>query len=135
MYPTPAGSWAEFIARARVGWVPGEVVLAAGLLFNAVLLLLGVVTVGLQRASGEVLPRYGIFALRAWGRGADRDGRLAGLRAWFRPSQRRQQLLAFIVTGSSETSQRVADHILRDMRRGVTALRAPACTLASRTMC
>jgi len=123
MYPTPAGSWAEFIARARVGWVPGEMVLAAGLLFNAVLLLLGVVTVGLQRASGEVLPRYGIFALPGLGAEASaRLGRLAGLRAWFRPSQRRQQLLAFIITGSSETSQRVADHILRDMRRGVTAL-------------
>jgi len=48
--------------------------------------------------------------------------RLAALRAWFRPSQRRQQLLAFIITGSAETSRAAADSILRDMRRGVTAL-------------
>ena len=122
-YPTPAGSWAEFVARARLGLVPGEVVLAVGLLFNGLLLLLGVLTVGLQRASGEVLPRYGIFALP--GLAAETPPglrRLAGLGAWFRPSQRRQQLLAFVITGSNETSQAVADGILRDMRRGVTAL-------------
>ena len=123
MYPTPAGSWAEFMARARVGSVPGEVVLAAGLAFNGVLLLFGLLTVGLQHASGEVLPRFGAFPLP--GMSAETPaypGRLAALRAWFRPSQRRQQLLAFIITGSSETSQAVADRILRDMRRGVTAL-------------
>ena len=123
MYPTPAGSWVEFITRARVGWVSGEVVLAAGLISNGVLLLLGLLTVGLQHASGEVLPRYGIFTLH--GMAAEVPaivGRLAGLRAWFRPSHRRQQLLAFIITGSSETSQAVAGSILRDMRRGVTAL-------------
>jgi len=123
MYPTPAGSWAEFITRARVGSVPGEVVLAAGLVFNGVLLLFGLLTVGLQHASGEVLPRFGAFPLP--GVGAEtlaKTGRLAALRAWFRPSQRRQQLLAFIITGSAETSRAAADSILRDMRRGVTAL-------------
>ena len=123
MYPTSAGSWAEFIARARVGWVPGEVVLAAGLISNGLLVLLGLLTVGLQHASGEVLPRYGIFALP----GLDAEApaglrRLTGLRAWFRPSRRRQQLLAFIITGSGEASQVVAERILQDMRRGVTSL-------------
>jgi len=85
--------------------------------------LLGLLTVGLQRASGEVLPRYGIFALP--GLSAETPAklrRLARVGAWFRPSRRRQQLLAFIITGSSETGQAVADGILRDMSRGVTAL-------------
>jgi len=123
MYPTPAGSWVEFITRARVGSLPGEAVLATGLVFNGVLLLFGLLTVGLQHASGEVLPRFGAFPWPGMGAETlDKPGRLAALRAWFRPSQRRQQLLAFIITGSGETSQAVADSILRDMRRGVTAL-------------
>jgi uncharacterized membrane protein len=123
VYPTPVGSWAELIARARVGFVPGEVVLAVGLLFNGLLLLFGLLTVGLQHASGEVLPRFGIFTLPGAGAEAQPgQKRLAGLRAWFRPSRRRQQLLAFIITGSVETSQTVAEHILHDMRRGVTGL-------------
>ena len=123
MYPTAAGSWAEFMARARVGWLPGEAMVAVGLLFNGLLLLLGLLTVGLQRASGEVLPRFGAFPLPGMGAETPAShGRLAALRAWFRPSQRRQQLMAFIITGSGETSQAVADRILRDMSRGVTAL-------------
>ena len=40
-------------------------------------------------------------------------------RAWFRPSQSRQQLLTFIVTDRPE---KVSRRITRDMRRGATVL-------------
>ncbi len=58
LFPTAAQSWDEIIARAALGPIPGEVMLAIGLLYNGLLLLLGIATIGLQQASGEVLPRY-----------------------------------------------------------------------------
>jgi hypothetical protein len=130
LHPTPVGSWLEFFSRAVVGAVPGWLILALGLIFNGLLLLIGLLTMGLQQASGEVLPRYGIFpfsgvsAETAGGvRGRGLGQRLATVgAAWFRPSHRRQQLMALIVTSRSESGQAVADRILRDMRRGVTAL-------------
>jgi uncharacterized membrane protein len=120
LHPTMARSWPEIIRRAAVGTVPGEIVLAIGLVLNILLMLIGLLTVGLQQASGEVLPRYGVFHL-PWT--ADRvpipRRGLRRLQAWFRPSRPRQQLLAFIITGHA---QAVADQILREMQRGVTAL-------------
>lgn len=120
LHPVPAGSYQEFIRRAAIGTVSGEVVLAVGVIVNAILLLVSLLTVGLQRASGEVLPRYGILNLPGLSEhepGAPR--RLSRLRAWFRPSRRRQQLLAVIIT---DRAQAVADRILCDMQRGVTGL-------------
>lgn len=120
LHPQTAASWNEFFARAAVGNISGEVILAAGLIFNGALLLLGLLTVGLQRASGEVLPRYGTFSLSALADSAISSSRdKANWRAWFRPSRRRQQLLAFIIT---DRAQAVADRILHEMKRGVTAL-------------
>jgi uncharacterized membrane protein len=120
LHPSPAASWQELLSRAAIGTVPGRVVMAAGLIVTGLLLLLTLLTVGLQQASGEVLPRYEIFQLPGLSEqepGAPR--RLRGLQAWFRPSRRRQQLLALIIT---DRPQAVADRILREMQRGVTAL-------------
>jgi uncharacterized membrane protein len=119
LHPTRAGTLSQVFSRASIGVIPGEVVLAVGLIFNGILMLIGVLTVGLQQASGEVLPRYGVFQLpglvasTATKRGPDR------WRAWFRPARPRQQLLALIITDQPEA---VADRILQEMRRGVTAL-------------
>ncbi len=122
LHPIQASSWSQFISRAAIGPIPGGAVLAAGLLFNGLLLLVGLLTVGLQQATGEVLPRYGAFQLPALAERAPAPGpRLASWRAWFRPSRQRQRLLAFIIT---DRAQAVADRILRDMSRGVTALSA-----------
>src|SRR5512139_4219374 len=41
LHPAPAISWSEFFFRARIGSIPGQVVLAMGLLFNGALMLLG----------------------------------------------------------------------------------------------
>jgi len=112
----PAASGAEFVARCAIGGVPGEIVLLAGLAFNAALLLLGLLTVGLQQATGEVLPRYDFPPLPIWPAHPP-TGR--SLRAWFRPHRQRQQLLALIITDRAPV---VANRILREMRRGATAL-------------
>jgi uncharacterized membrane protein len=119
LHPTTASSWAEVMSRAAIGGMPGEAVLAVGMAFNVALILLALLTVGLQQAAGEVLPRFGAFHLPAvGGKGKPRQG-LARLGAWFRPSRRRQQLLAFIITDKAEA---VSERILCEMNRGVTAL-------------
>jgi uncharacterized membrane protein len=116
LFPTAVTSWSEFVNNAAIGGLPGWIVLLAGLIFNGALLTIGLATVGLQQATGEVLPRY-VHEARAvapLGVGAGR-----GVRAWFRSSRRRQQLLAFVIT---DQAQAVSNLILNEMRRGVTSL-------------
>jgi uncharacterized membrane protein len=119
LHPTPAMSSAVFLQRAEIGSIPGQVVIAAGLVVNTLFFLMALLTVGLQRASGEVLPRYPSFHIPGMnGQGRAGSG-AARMRAWFRPSRQRQKLLAYIIT---DQAQPVADSILSEMRRGVTAL-------------
>jgi len=121
LHPTPATSWIEFLARSSLGSVPGWAMLGLGLLFNGVLFLIGFGTAGLTQASGEVLPKFGQLPVLSglWhamethessGGGAERRGT---------PGRKRQQLLAIII---ATHPQAVADRILKEMRRGVTAL-------------
>jgi hypothetical protein len=120
LHPTLATSWSEFLLRARIGAIPGEVILATGIIVNALLMIMGLLTIGLQQATGEVLPRFETFHLPDLVPGKEASDAPKGRwRAWFRPSRRRQQLLAFIVT---DKARPVADRILRDMGRGATAL-------------
>ena len=120
MRPTPATSYGEFIDRAGLGPLPGWAVLSAGVLFNVVLLIMGLLTASLQEASGEVWPRYGsAHGLSRMDSVLGERGGKAGWRAWFRPSYRREQLLALIIT---DYGQAVSDGILHEMKRGVTAL-------------
>jgi len=117
LQPTVAESWSEFVERAAIGSVPGQVVIAAGLIFNTALLLVGVLTLRMQAAAGEVLPRY--QAPRGFDLATGETGRGRRLSAWFRPHQHRRQLMALIVT---DRADRVSDAILQGMNRGVTAL-------------
>ncbi len=119
LHPNPAATWQEFMSRASIGQVPGELVLVAGILLNGLLVLIGVLTIGLQRASGEVLPRYGDFHLPGLFTKAEAPKKLTGWRAWFRPSRSRQKLLAYVIT---DQPREVSDCILQQMHRGVTAL-------------
>jgi uncharacterized membrane protein len=122
LHPTVAQTWTEFLDHSALGPVPGWVMLALGLLFNAVLFAVGFGTAGLTQASGEVLPKFGEFPVLSslWqamethegGQTAPRQP-MAGLR------RRRQQLLALII---SNKPQAVADSILKDLSRGVTSL-------------
>ena len=121
LHPTVATSWSELIARGAIGGLPGWLVLTVGVIFNGLLMLIGLLTVGLQHATGEVLPRYALVPLPSGlGNGTAPQHRSSGRwDARLRPSRRRRQFLAFIVT---DRAQAIADRILRDMRRGVTAL-------------
>lgn len=118
LQPEPAGSWSEFLDRAAVGQIPGGVVVAVGAAYCAVLLGVGVLTLGMQKATGEVLPRFGHHE----GAGLGAAGAAGGggrVPAWFRPHRRRSQLIALVVTTRAEP---VADAVMQEMNRGVTAL-------------
>ncbi|MBN1658563.1 MAG: DUF2270 domain-containing protein, partial [Anaerolineae bacterium] len=119
LHPTPATSWPLFLQRAEIGTIPGQIVIVAGVVVNALFFLMALLTVGLQRASGEVLPRYPSFHIPLIDTRGQAASGAARLRAWFRPSHQRQKLLAYIIT---DQAQPVADGILSQMRRGVTAL-------------
>jgi hypothetical protein len=96
--------------------------LAAGLIYNGALFLIGFATAGLTQASGEVLPKFGEFPLLSglWQAMETHNGASETQSTKARPrSRRRQQLLALIVACKS---QAIADRVLKDMRRGVTAL-------------
>jgi uncharacterized membrane protein len=121
LQPTAATSWAEMMERASLGAVPGELVFGLGLLYNGLIFLIGITTAGLTQASGEVLPKFGELPVLSglWhamemhergGADAARPGVVA---------RRRQQLLALIVATKPEM---VAERILKELRRGVTAL-------------
>jgi hypothetical protein len=118
LLPGSSASWSGFIQNASIGELPGQVVLALGLGFNAILFLAGMLTSGLHQATGEVLPRFGSDTPISTS--MDRmEASTNGNRAWFRLSRRRQQVLAMIITDKAE---KVSESILEQMRRGVTAL-------------
>lgn len=116
LLPTPAASLDGFIRRAAVGPIRGEVVMFAGAVFILLLTLVGIFSLGLHAASGEVLPRFSGIAEVLNGK---LDLSAQARKAWFRPSRRRQQLMALIIT---DRGQEVAAKILKEMRRGVTSL-------------
>lgn len=117
-FPTPAASLEEFVERAAIGSIPGLIVISMGLIYNLGLLAIGIATVRLQEASGEVLPRY--FTSQEMGtETVEKHGVLGKAQAWYRPRSSRKQLVALIIT---DHAQAVADRILKDMNRGVTAL-------------
>lgn len=117
LFPSPVFSVEHFLIRASFGPIPGEVMLAVGLGFNGLLFLVGLLTVGLHSASGEVLPRYGDL-LAALTNGA-RGVKPSGWQAWFRPSRKRKQLMALIITDQADV---VSKCILEEMSRGVTSI-------------
>lgn len=126
LHPTPAMSWAEFLGRSALGPIPGWVMLVAGLVYNGALFLIGFATAGLTQATGEVLPKWGteIPVLSAVWRAMqvpETSGDLSGRPSQTaqRPSRKRQQLLALIISAKPKA---IADRVMKDMRRGVTAL-------------
>lgn len=116
LFPEPAQTLQEFVSRGAIGPIPGVVILALGILYHLFLISIAIGTVGMTKASGEVLPRFGGETGHAEHAHTDRS---KGIRGWLYPQHRRQQLLALIITDKAEA---VSQRILTDLRRGVTAL-------------
>jgi uncharacterized membrane protein len=106
LMPTPVNDLAHFVARAGIGGLSGQIVLVLVAVYLSLLSILAIFTLNLRQASGEVLPRFNLPEVS-----------MGGLKAWFRPAGRRQQLLTFIITNHPDAVSAV---ILSDMRRGVT---------------
>lgn len=56
--PTPLETWEQFCARASIGPLAGEIVVVIVALVFVALCALAIGTLGLQQATGEVLPAY-----------------------------------------------------------------------------
>ncbi len=115
MYPTMIQHWDELMQRAAIGSIPGILVLTGGIFFYLLMIAISLATASLQQATGEVLPRY---LEEARGVPLSRTAAEAN-KPWFRQSRRRKQLVALIITDQAEA---IAEIILKDMRRGVTAM-------------
>jgi uncharacterized membrane protein len=119
LQPTTAINWAHVVRRAGVGGLSGEVVMGGMIGLGIFLALFALITIRLQEASGEVLPRYEGLpeqVLAAFGK-SETPHPIE--HAWYRKAKRRRQFLTLIIT---DQSQAVSARIMKDMARGVTAL-------------
>jgi uncharacterized membrane protein len=117
LLPTAANTWGTIADRAAIGGIPGQMVMFFVLVFLGLLVLLSLLTVGLQEASGEVLPHLeGVAEIAATGAQGWKKLRQS---AWYRPSQKRQQYLSLTIT---ENDKAVSERILKEMNRGVTSI-------------
>ncbi len=125
--PTPVFTMEDFVERARIGVIPGEVVLSAVIVFSIAMIVLGIGTAVLQDAPGEVLPHYQVLQrLQVQRRGARRNATGANApasarkrHAWNRPHVHRDEFLTMIIT---DKGIEVAAKVMLDLGRGVTAL-------------
>lgn len=115
LFPQPAANFAEFIGRGSVGPIPGHLVIMFGVVYYSFLMLVAIATIGMTKATGEILPRFGDETPLT----LSEHEKTRGVRAWFSSHHRRRQLLALIITGKAED---VARRILSDLGRGVTAM-------------
>lgn len=114
-------TWEDFIARARIGVIPGEYVVGVMIAFSIGMIVLGLFTAFLQEAPGEVLPHYRVLErLQRRRRRPVSAGAPKHLReAWQRPSARREEFVTMII---SDKPNEIAAKVMLDLRRGVTAL-------------
>ncbi|MBT3336926.1 MAG: DUF2270 domain-containing protein [Anaerolineae bacterium] len=115
LFPKPIRLISEIVEHAGVGGLNGELVISVVAGFYIFLFLLTFMTIGLRRASGEVLTDYGIGDIN-FEKTFSKDKK-----AWFKNPRRRQQLLTLIVTDNPE---QVCQRIMEDMQRGATVLPA-----------
>ena len=117
LFPDPTTNWVEFSSRATIGPLLGQWVIITVVIFLALVVSMGIFTVGLRHSSGEVLPRYGLpeglFDTGEEGKDVSEET------PWFRMSRRRRQILTFIIT---DQPAQVSSRILERMRRGATVV-------------
>jgi hypothetical protein len=87
-----------------------------GMIYYGFLLMIAIGTIGMTKATGEILPRFGTDSEQEQ---QTEDVKEKKFLAWFAPSQRRKQFLAIIITDKADT---VSNRILTDLKRGVTAM-------------
>lgn len=74
IHPVPTANWATIVSRATIGPIPGLVVLATGVIFNSLLIALGVLTATqLRRSSADSEVSSRADTLRSMGGGTERN--------------------------------------------------------------
>ncbi len=116
LFPQPATSIPEFIQRGAMGPISGYFMISLGALYHLVLLLIAIGTVGMTKATGEILPRFGG---ENPSEASFTEGKQTSLRTLLVPRKKRQQMLAIIIT---DKTTEVSNRILTDLKRGVTAM-------------
>ena len=116
LFPIPPENLTEIFQRSSVGPVAGEIMVVLGLGLYAFLLIVALATISMNRASGEVLPRFGEDTITSM---FSSNGKPKEARPFFAPRHRRRQLVALIITGNAVA---VSKRIMADLSRGVTAL-------------
>ena len=112
LFPDPSASWSQFVGRFAIGDLSGHAALLIGIVFNAALFIVGLITIRMHQASGEVLPRYPFRA----GDPASAESPHSIPPTLFR---RRSQFLTFVIAAQPQI---IADRVLKEMQRGVTGL-------------
>lgn len=115
--PEPTQSLEIIIERASVGNISGLIVLGFASLYLLIMVVIAIVTITLQEASGEVLPSLALPSIEHKKKAP--EGIPTQRKSWFRPQSQRRQLVALIITDKGEP---IADQVLREMNRGVTSL-------------
>jgi hypothetical protein len=117
LFPSPAESIIELVARAAIGPLEGLWVMLSVIILLTGVVAMGVFTVRLQHSSGEVFPRYGLP--EGFFDTGDSGKTFGDSVPWYKVSRRRQQIMTFIIT---DQPQKVSDSILEKMRRGATVV-------------
>lgn len=115
LIPTHIETFDALFERAAIGGISGQMMLLAGVIYNLFWFMVGLVTIGMQGASGEVLPRYQL------GDTVTLENQRSGKRwqAWFRHPSRRRQLMAMVIT---DDARRVGEEVMKELKRGITQL-------------
>ncbi len=113
IHPTEAASWGQIVERARLGPLPGELVLGFGILFHTALFGLGLSSMRLRLGSDKLDGGGGLvqFLREATREVFDVDVHLPHLES--------RKQMAFIISDSAE---KVGKALLTDLKRGVTLL-------------
>ncbi|MCG3140557.1 MAG: hypothetical protein HDKAJFGB_01624 [Anaerolineae bacterium] len=128
--PLPALSFSEFAARATIGPVQGQTILLVVGIIALFLVGLALATTRLQDATGEVLEQPQVFK----GLGIERvlrpspHDRVYGTGIWQRPTARRDEFMTMVITDKGAA---VAEKVMQDLNRGVTALHGEGMYTAS----
>jgi uncharacterized membrane protein len=124
IHPQPADTFAELLANATTGPIPGSTMLLAGAVFNGLLLLVGYGTIGLTQTTSEVLAaaeererlhRMGQRVRHAFWEIFEMDVPLLSRL----PHLPESKQLAYIITDKEEAVSRA---VIEELGRGVTRI-------------
>lgn len=119
--PFTATVMSTVISRAAIGPLSGDIVFGIMSAVAAVILLVAAFTLNLQDATGEILEQPRVFerlGVPNFMRRANNE-RVYGKGVWQRPHGRRDEFMTMIIT---EKGAAVAERVMQDLNRGVTAL-------------